>query len=664
MIKEKRKMRNDKLTAMKKFLKYTFLGALAFLASGCSDYLDVVPDNTQDIRALFNRKETAFNALATCYHYIPEYDNTYSFLGMSDEMIMGIDRVTDGKNAVLGKVSADRPIMSFWYGDWGGSWSEHAPCEASLFIPLRICNTFLNNIGRVPDMTQSEISRWSGEVKFLKAYYHFLLFTQYGAIPIIEDETPLDISAPENQYVRVPVDQVIDYIVNLLDEACDALPMRIINTAELGRIDQTICKCFKAKVLLYAASPLFNNNPLYYTMENHDGTKLFPQDNPQLEHQKWERALAAYEDALQICEVSNIHLYRYPAGDYTKTIDARNFRNDSIRLPFMYNYQYAMVTNWNEEVIWGCSRPAHLVLNWHEIQRSINYKSSAETSTGDAWQWFGPTLNATEFFYTKNGLPLNEDPTFDYTNRDSVVTIPVEYNTVAQVGEQTAYMFLNREPRFYASIGFDRSRVRGYGTLYNLKMRYMEANGRQSHNDIDVPTSGVFLRKLMHPDTRGNGTITRYAWPIIRYNEMLLSYAECMNEVFGTARQQDILNVLDTIRARSGVPTVEEAWANAKLHPNYYQTKEGMREIIKQERTAELAFEGYRNDDVRRWLDGPKCFNTAIYQWNADESTAQGYYQRIQDPKLLHVFTTRNYLWPIPTDELVKNPLLVQNPGY
>lgn len=649
---------------MKKILKYTFIGMLTFMASGCSDYLDVVPDNTQEISALFNRKETAFNALATCYHYIPEYDNTYSFLGASDEMIMGIDRVTDGKNAVLGRVSADRPIMSFWYGDWGGSWSEHAPCEASLFVPLRICNTFLNNIGRVPDMTQSEISRWSAEVKFLKAYYHFLLFTQYGAIPLVEDETPLDVTAPENQYERVPVDQVVDYIVGLLDEACDALPMRIINTAELGRIDQTICKSFKAKVLLYAASPLFNNNPLYYTLENHDGTKLFPQDDADLEHKKWERALAAYEDAFDLCKVANIHLYRYPAGDYSKTIDARNFRNDSIRLPFMYNYQYAMVTNWNEEVIWGNSRPAHLILNWHEIQRSINYKSSAETSTGDAWQWFGPTLNATEFFYTKNGLPMDEDPEFNYENRDSVVTIPSDYNTVAQVGEQTAYMFLNREPRFYASIGFDRSRVRGYGTIYNLKMRYLEANGRQSHNDIDVPTSGVFLRKLMHPDTKGDGTITRYAWPIIRYNEMLLSYAECMNEVYGSARQQEILDVLDTIRARSGVPTVEEAWANAKVHPNYYQTQEGMREIIKQERTVELAFEGYRNDDVRRWLDGPKCFNTAIWQWNADESTAAGYYQRIQDPKLLHVFTTRNYLWPIPTDEIVKNPLLVQNPGY
>ena len=69
-------------------------------------------------------------------------------------------------------------------------------------------------------------------------------------------------------------------------------------------------------------------------------------------------------------------------------------------------------------------------------------------------------------------------------------------------------------------------------------------------------------------------------------------------------------------------------------------------------------------DDVRRWLEGSKYFNTNIYQWNADGTTAQDYYQRRQDPQLLHVFTTRNYLWPIPTDELVKNPLLVQNPGY
>jgi hypothetical protein len=83
------------------------------LLASCNDYLDVVPDNTQEVTALFNRKETAYNALATCYHYIPEYDNTYSVLGMSDEMIMNIDRVTNGKRAVLGMLNADNPYMSY-----------------------------------------------------------------------------------------------------------------------------------------------------------------------------------------------------------------------------------------------------------------------------------------------------------------------------------------------------------------------------------------------------------------------------------------------------------------------------------------------------------------------------------------------------------------------
>lgn len=647
-----------------RYIKYTFLAMAALTTGGCNDYLNVVPDNTQEISAMFNRKESAYNALATCYHYIPEFDNTYSFLGMSDEMIMNIERVTDGKNAVLGKVDADSPIMSYWYGDWGASWSEHAPCEESLFIPLRICNTFLNNISRVPDMTPSEITRWSSEVKFLKAYYHFLLFSQYGAIPIIDKETQLDVTDPENQVERQPVDKVIDYIVALLDEAKAGLPVRIINTSELGRIDQVICSSLKAKVLLYAASPLFNNNPMYYDLANNDGTKLFPQQDTNAEKQKWQRALKAYKEAIELCDANGVKLYHYPVSNFSTNVDAMNYKRNPTRLPYMYNYQYATVTNWNEEVIWGCSRPAYYVLSWHEIQRSINFKhATTSESTGDAWQWFGPTLNATEFFYTKNGLPMDEDPDFDYENRDKVVTIPADFRDVAIPNEQTAYMFLNREPRFYASIGFDRSVVRGYGTLYQLKMRYQEGNGRQSHTDIDVPTSGVFLRKLMHPDTKGNGTITRFAWPIIRYNEMLLSYAECLNEANGEASQEEILTILNTIRERSGVPAVETAWAAAK-HADKYKTKEGMRDIIKQERTIELAFEGYRNDDVRRWLEGSKYFNAHIWQWNADASTAAEYYQRVEDPKLLHVFTPRNYLWPIPTEELVKNSKLVQNPGY
>ena len=172
------------------------------------------------------------------------------------------------------------------------------------------------------------------------------------------------------------------------------------------------------------------------------------------------------------------------------------------------------------------------------------------------------------------------------------------------------------------------------------------------------------MRKVVHPDSKGtNSSYVLYAWPIIRLGELYLSYAEALNEAYGTEKQSDILFYLNEIRRRSGVPDIEEAWAKAKKHPDYYKTQEGMREIIHQERTIELSFEGYRNDDVRRWLKGD-IFNSVIRTWNANSSTAEGFYQIQELKNMLHVFTQRNYLWPIATKELVNNTNLVQNPGY
>ena len=99
------------------------------------------------------------------------------------------------------------------------------------------------------------------------------------------------------------------------------------------------------------------------------------------------------------------------------------------------------------------------------------------------------------------------------------------------------------------------------------------------------------------------------------------------------------------------------------IHPDYYQSKEGMREIIQRERSIELAFEGQRNEDVRRWLKG-SLFNSKIRIWNMYGSSAESFYQETELTNMRHVFSQRNYLWPIPTDELVNNSNLVQNPGY
>lgn len=641
---------------MNKYIKLVSTVLLSLAAAGCADYLDVVPDKTQDVSLLYSRKETAYRALATCYHYMPVYENTYGMIGASDELIMDLDRVTPGKQVVLGQLTPDYPVLGYWNDNVDG-WDALASGGSSMFKPLRICNEFLQHIATVPDMTQTEITRWSAEVKFLKAYYHYLLFSQYGPIPLIKENANIDATGEELMPRRQTVDDVVEYIITLLDEATPGLPARVTNTSELGRIDQVIAKSFKAKVLMLAASPLFNNNPIYAAFADKEGTRLFPTGDADAEKQKWIRAATALDEAIKAAEAAGLTLY-----EYTKNVpdfDKDNYANDP-RVKYMYNYQYAMVDKWNSELIWGASR---VYTDWHEIQRSVNFKHRNESSTGDAWQWLSVTMNAVDMFYTAAGLPMEEDPDFDYESRHNLVTIPDEYSAVAVPGEQTVSMHLGREPRFYASIGFDRSRVRGYGELYDMNLRFQERNGRQTEGDTDNSISGYFLRKVMHPDTKGDGTITRYPWPIIRLSDLYLSYAEALNEAYGTERQSDILSLLNKIRTRSGVPTVEAAWAKAKLRPNLYATKEGMREIIQRERSIELAFEGQRNEDVRRWMQG-SYFNSKIRIWNMYGKSASEFYTETELTNMRHVFTQRNYLWPIPTNEMVNNTNLVQNPGY
>ena len=203
---------------MNKYIKLISTLLLSVAAAGCADYLDVVPDKTQDVSLLYSRKETAYRALATCYHYMPVYENTYGMLGASDELIMDIDRVTPGKQVVLGLLNADYPVLGYWNDNVDG-WDALASGGSSMFKPLRICNEFLDHIGFVPDMTQTEITRWSSEVKFLKAYYHYLLFSQYGPIPLIKENANIDATGEELMPKRDPVDEVVDYIVDLIDEA-------------------------------------------------------------------------------------------------------------------------------------------------------------------------------------------------------------------------------------------------------------------------------------------------------------------------------------------------------------------------------------------------------------------------------------------------------------
>ena len=119
------------------------------------------------------------------------------------------------------------------------------------------------------------------------------------------------------------------------------------------------------------------------------------------------------------------------------------------------------------------------------------------------------------------------------------------------------------------------------------------------------------------------------------------------------------------VRSRSFVPDVEEVWADPTLAKNVdkHTTKEGLREIIRQERSIELAFEGNRYYDVRRWKEGAKYFAEPVKGWSVDESTLNKFYV-VRDVGQRSFITPRDYQHPVPMVEMIINSNLVQNPGW
>jgi hypothetical protein len=628
------------------------LGSI-FLFTSCEEYLDIVPDGTQELSLLFNRKETAYKALANTYSYLPQNDGTYaSYVLASDEVAVPVAKEPNAIKLMKGQQNVSSPLMGYWSG-----FSANGRGQGSLWEGIRSANTLVQNIDLVVDMTQEEKNQWKAEVNFLKAYYHFLLVSNYGPIPIVDENLSIDASDQEVRLDRKTVDECFRYIVETIDAAISDLPERVLGNNDLGRIDQVIAKSIKAKVLLYSASPLFNGNTsMYSNFTNTSGAHFF---NQTYENSKWDLAAKAAKEAIEAAIAQGASMYYF-----TQTIpdfDRNNTRSKLVR--DQYNSRFAITDPWNSELLWGNSSPVTNGQYW-QIQSPAMMKDPSSSSVEAAWQWLAPSLRMAETYYTKNGLPIDEDLSFEYTDRHTTITISADQQFYAQFANRTAKLNLNRESRFYASLGFDRGLNRTWGSLWKLKMRKGETHGRRA-NTGDYLVTGYALKKLVHQDSEGdayNKAIT-YPWPMIRLSDLYLMYAEALNEFSGPSTA--VYDALNKIRERAGIPTVQEAWSNTTYAatPNKHTSQDGLREIIQQERMIELAFEGHRYYDIRRWKLAEKYFTTPIKGWSVDEDSEANYYQ-IMEVSQRSFNSPRDYLQPISFTELSRNPNLIQNPGW
>lgn len=638
-------------------IKYILLLCLVFSLHSCD--LDVVPDNIATIEDnAFALRVEAEKVLFTCYWFI-QRDGSLSdnpaLAGANDYAITTAFRSSAGVNSwyiALGQQKIDGPYCNQWDNFYKG---------------ITYCNIFLENIHKTPDMEDYEKERWMAEVKFLKAYYHFCLVRMYGPVPIMDKYIPVDAETKEMHRYRNTLDECFEFIVDLLDKviAEKKLPLKIENEAEeMGRITQGIAIALKAKVLLTAASPLFNGNTDYIGLTDNKGVEIFvPGKSAQEKENQWLKAADACKEAIAFLEGQGFGLHTFNVFSVPDMLPSDHI---------MMNLRSAVTEKWNNEVVWANSQSwvgngAYNNLQIQSMPRDLDPEKIAKNTVNRTN--LAVSLNMTNAFYTKNGVPIEEDKTWDYENRLRLKATPdTNSDNMLIPNYTTAGLNIDREYRYYGSLGFDGNIWFGQGKTQNSALYQVKVVGGHillKPADHSQNLTGIWSKKLVHYRTvigeTGGFTSVTYPFPIIRMADLYLMYAEALNECGATYKA--VLPWIDKVRARSGLKGVEESWSNFSKKPSKFTTTQGLREIIMQERRIELAFEGHYFWDVRRWKTAVTELSKPITGWNAKGTgSASEYYQ--EKALFQNEFTPRDYFWPIGLNELRKNPNFIQNYGW
>lgn len=600
------------------------------LLQGCT-YLDVVPDETPSEEDAFQNPTMAERFLYSCYSFLPDPRHETSSLDLmtADEVVTPWEHETFA-NFPKGNYNASEPVISYWNTLFGG---------------IRRCYILLDNIDAVPNMTPSNTQAYKGEAKFLIAYFHFLLLKNYGPIPIIKEQISIDMNKADFPE-RESYDVCVEWIAALFDEAATLLPSEQTSTA-YGRATSIAAKAMKSRLLLYAASPLFNGNSEYYSgfVSKIDGRHLISQI---YSDEKWEKAARAAEEAILLAKNAGYDLYTY------SPLASSNFKQPTNPVHRVLRLNFIDYNN-SKEVLW-----AHTT---KEGNYGIQFKSTPYRTGPSSGNGVGVTLSMVESFYTQNGLPIDMDPSYNYAGRYK----HTEYHNEVCDGI-TLNLNMNREPRFYAWIAFHN----GYYEVLRRNPTNEDANIVQTKfrkNDIfgikerttNYPPTGYLNKKGCSPlynNIQENVNPPHYPWPVIRLAELYLNLAEAYANL---GKIQQAVEALRPVRERAGIPSVDAAFDNAGLSLG----KEEMIRIARQERTIELYLEGHRFWDIRRWKEGNKYFNNRPKGMNYNGETDAQFFQ-VTEVIVQRKFTTpMHYLMPIPKDDINKNERkFVQNPGY
>jgi len=480
-----------------------------------------------------------------------------------------------------------------------GTWSSVRTVDdlySNLYDGLRTVNIFLANVqtsgiisqpselttATAADQTpQAQIDRLKGQAFFLRAYFHFELLERYGSLVLAKRvfDRNENLNLPRNTF-----QECVDHIMLDCDSAISRLPLwtQSWSTGQRGRATQTAAMALKSRLLLYAASPQYNESA---------------------DLSKWQKAA----DAAKLLIDKNVH---------SLLTDYRN--------PFLFGGN-----PYNNEVIFETQTP-----NRNDIEQN-----NAPVSYDGALGRTNPTQEMVDAFEMRNTGRLIADPASGYSdaspylNRDNRLNFTIFVNGVVYKSPRTVDTYIG---------GKD-----GIGA------------------NVNATKTGYYMRKFFNDAVTWNqpsNTLSRRPWVIFRYAEILLNYAEALNEAQGPTA--DVYRYVNLVRQRTGVALPALQSTNPTGNGYVAGTKEAMRLRIQNERRVELCFEGHRFFDVRRWKKGEEFLNKPITGMRITRNATTGTftYDRFQVEN--RVFTAKNYLYPISQSNLNRAPALGQNPGY
>lgn len=621
---------------------YTLLIALLCFVSSC-DYLgvsDQLAGGLQNTEQVFDNVSYTKRWYANVFAGIPDYSGINSvnvgafknpWTGMCDELVVGYGNSSKYNNS-------DRNAANMGFHRYGDCYKYIR--QANIF--LQKAHPIMTTGTQGDQLLEDELTQMKANVRFMRAFYHYLLFEQYGPIILVKDKI---YNATEDQDVpRNTVDEVIEYIDYELTAVASELTQEPIFEDKDYRAWPTkgVALAVRAKLWLYAASPLLNGGYREaLSVTNPDGTRLFPD----YDAGKWEKALAACKDFIDYAEAGRYELYKEYKDDNGAVIDP----DKSV---------YNLFQKYTHEIIWATANNDWGGMNGDAFDRRIAPRCE-KNGLGST----GVTQELVDAFYMKDGFPVSATAYLPQstlyqeegygTYKDQNDNFSKKYTNVT-----VSNRYLNREPRFYNTVFFNG---RQWPVSCNQVLFYNGGNSGVQEGQATLTGYMLFKRFNRSVSLTNPGVASQFRPSIIfRLADFYLMYAEAANEV--NPNDARVLKYLNLVRERAGLPDIET------LNPAIRGNQELQRAAIQRERQIELATEGQRYFDVRRWMiadkNGEGRQNGYVHGMNVrGESNDKEDFNRIVEASQI-VFNRKMYLYPMPDSEMRKTKNLVQNPGW